>query len=211
MCESVRACMRVCVCAFACPLADYISPSCIFTWTYYRSYALTVSLPIITAAIMAFRHFVLHHNQDRCVASFLSFLVIVYNGLCFKGFGTFLCEAMIDGSQMLLADPSVTCWEGSHTAVVVVSIALVFLYVIGIPTGFLILLRYGRQRDKLRDPNWLGRYGFLYLRYESDMYLWEIVLLMRRFALCALQALLYAQPHLQLIGGLVVVAFAGIT
>ena len=93
---------------------DYISPSCLFTWTYYRSYALTVLLPIVTAAIMAFRHFILHHNQDRCIASFLSFLVIVYNGLCIKVFGTFLCEVMIDGSQMLHADPSVTCWEQCH-------------------------------------------------------------------------------------------------
>ena len=69
-----------------CADVDYILLSCLFDWSYYSSYAMTMLLPVVVTLIFAFRHYFLNLGFDKCVCGVLVFVVIVYNGLVTKIF-----------------------------------------------------------------------------------------------------------------------------
>ena len=81
-----------------------------------------------------------------------------------------MCEELVDGTSILKSNPMVDCWVGWHLLLVVESAALILLYILAIPVGFAVLLTRGRRLDKLKDPEWLEKYGSLYTRYENDWY-----------------------------------------
>ena len=79
-----------------------------------------------------------------------------------------MCIKLVDGTQMLNANPDTTCWGGGHIALVVASIIFLFIYVVGIPATFMfILLRYERQ-NMLNNEAVMAKLALLYLRYEPS-------------------------------------------
>ena len=90
------------------PDVDYISLSCLFEWSYYFSYAMTMLLPAAVMLILAFRHYVLGLGFNQCVQKWLTFVVIVYNGLVTKIFQVFICIPLVDGTSMLKVSPDIT-------------------------------------------------------------------------------------------------------
>ena len=96
-------------------------------------------------------------------------------GLTIQTFETFMCKELPDGTHMLMAAPSVTCWEvqsivgqklgcmhvscdpmqGGHIVVFSVSILLVFVYVIGIPALIGGLLLHYRCATSLHAETWI--------------------------------------------------------
>ena len=113
-------------------------------------------------------------NSEQCrqhllgmLAASFPFLSITYNGLCSKAFNTFSCMLLRDGrTRVMKAAPEITCWEtDEHRAMVGISILAILVYVVGIPLGIFLGLRHLREQDKLRDPQILGLFGYLYMKY----------------------------------------------
>ena len=129
-------------------------------------------LPVIVAALLLFQYHVAGLCFNHACRSFLIFCVIGYSGLITKAFEAFMCQDLVDGTQMLLAAPSVVCWEGSHIVLFIVSIVLLLVYGIGIPVGIGALLAHYRKQDMLKDKVVLERMGFLYVRYEGPFWFW---------------------------------------
>jgi hypothetical protein len=182
---------------------DYISLSCLFPYTYFWSFGVTMLLPVIVIIVNAFQVLVLQRDQKHAISNILVFLVVVYNGLCTKVLGSFICEDLVGGSAMLLAAPEITCWEGGHIALVGASVVLVFVYIIAIPVGFGLVLNKGFKSDLLGEAEFLVQYGFLYIRYEKSFHMWEVWLLCRRFGFCAIQVLIQQHPHIQSFCGMI--------
>ena len=90
------------------PDVDYISLSCLFDWSYYFSYTMTMLLPVAVMLILGFRHYILGLGFNQCLQKWLMFLVIVYNGLVTKIFQVFICIPLVDGTSMLKASPDIT-------------------------------------------------------------------------------------------------------
>ena len=134
------------------------------------SYTMTMALPFIVIGIEFLRHKLCGRKKDQSVQIVATFFVIVYNGLVTKCLQTFMCIKLLDGTQMLIAHPDTTCWEGWHIVLVAASVVFLFVYVIGIPGTFMfVLLRYKNQ-NMLNDEMVMGRLGFLYGRYEPFWY-----------------------------------------
>ena len=100
----------------------------------------------------------------------------------------FLCTEPVKGAQYLLADLSVTCYEGKHTAASVCSLAVFVLFGLGEPFFVFFKLRPstdtagGESTDPLR---------FLRSGYDQDRYpWWEAVLMLRKLALQCIAVLL---------------------
>ena len=67
------------------------------------------------------------HAYERCRVV-LTFLVIVYNGLSTKAMALFMCEDLVDGTQMLKANPDMVCWKGAHIPLVVCGVIFCIVY-----------------------------------------------------------------------------------
>ena len=73
-----------------------------------------------------------------------------------------------------------------------------------VPADGICLLQHRlRMNDQLKNKGSLQVYGFLYLPYRPGMWSWQILMLFRRFFLCALMIFMSPWPHYQLGMGLV--------
>lgn len=155
----------------------------------------------------------------------LPFMHIVYNSICVTVFHTFQCFLLPDGKYRLTAAPDVVCWEeGEHQAMVAASILAILVYIIGVPAYVLVLILFAKRHDKLKDPEWLKCFGFLYVRYgtaprafvdasvvflalvhklqgllgaEPEFFFWEVAFLLRRLAFCMALVALQNAPMYQ--------------
>ena len=70
---------------------------------------------------------------------------------------------------------------------VAASILFIFLYVVGIPLTFILVLLHYKKRNLLNNEVVMGRIGFLYARYEPSWYWWEVCF--HQISLCLLLCL----------------------
>ena len=139
---------------------------------------------------------------DNKIAMLLSFLVVVYNNLCIKSFGSFHCiDRGVGRGSYLYQDPNISCWEDrEHYYLVIISVASMVFYVVGIPVGISFTLSQFRRANSLFKPEVINRLGFLYRRYETDRHLWEVTFLIRR-AVVSIVYVFYgsSQPYLAML------------
>jgi hypothetical protein len=110
-----------------------------------------------------------HRYLLSWIASAVPFLNVTYNSLCVKAFATFSCFQLRDQTWVLNAAPQVVCWESEeHSAMIVVSVVAIVVYVIGIPLYVSTTMIYAHRRDKLKDPVWLDVFGYMYQQYGAS-------------------------------------------
>lgn len=142
----------------------------------------------------------------------LLFLSMAYINLSSRVLQAFDCTRQFDGSYTLDYQPSVVCFQFYndlhpttseqikagifHTHFMMVATALPFavLYIIGIPLGLWGLLYYYRYtRD---EPDTKNTIGFLYLRFESRWYFWELIIMLRKLVLVSAKLFFSSVPLL---------------
>ena len=62
-----------------------------------------------------------------------SILYLMYPTASITIFSAFICDELEDGTPMLRADYSFTCWKDEHWGVVFYAIAMMFVYPFGTP------------------------------------------------------------------------------
>jgi hypothetical protein len=89
------------------------------------------------------------------------------------------CVEVEPGSQWLLHDMRVSCWQGSHaTYAFGVALPSILIWCVATPLFFWALLF--RQRLALYHPINIRRIGFLYSGYHRRYYFWEFVVVLRK-------------------------------
>ena len=122
----------------------------------------------------------------------------------------------INNIKYLTLDLTQQCWTGMHLKwSLTVGIALLVIYVIGIPLYGGLLLFYNRAKIHKDHPNheeFHKKYSFLYKGYDVDnkkeqsyLYLWELVVTARKLALLIIMVYYANTPHIQSLLGLLVV------
>ena len=132
-------------------------------------------------------------QYDEMVEEFCNMYIITYNALCARCFYVFMGSVLPNGKYYMTMYPETTMGTTTHTTLVVLGCIGCFLYVIGIPAVVGHIIYSARSQDRLANVSFLRRFGFLYRRYESKYFYWEIVLLARRLALTAV--LVFLQDH----------------
>ncbi|KAK3245683.1 hypothetical protein CYMTET_44765 [Cymbomonas tetramitiformis] len=110
-----------------------------------------------------------------------------------------MCGSMGDEIQYLMAAPNIECWEGAHIPMLLVSTIAFFVYVVGVPTVFFRVLRYGVAHNLLTDKDFMQQFSWMYEIYELRWIYWQLTIFARR-GLCA-AVLVFSQknPYLQTI------------
>ena len=113
--------------------------------------------------------------------TFTSFLNIVYPSLAYTSFLPFRCQDLA-GTSVLIADPTIECNTSAHQSLVMGAVFGIIVYVIGIPVFFINILYNGRKHRLFDQQSYRDQYGWLFMRFESEYYFWELTFQARRLA-----------------------------
>jgi hypothetical protein len=100
-----------------------------------------------------------------------------------------ICTDDSDGTSFLTAEPSLKCWEGSHTGYGVAAVILLIMYGVAYPLFVVYLLlklvpKYGVTSDYASKIC-----GFLFMRFQPKVWYWELVEFIRRSSLAYIMSL----------------------
>eukprot|EP00698_Gefionella_okellyi_P024713 TRINITY_DN8799_c0_g1_i1.p1 TRINITY_DN8799_c0_g1~~TRINITY_DN8799_c0_g1_i1.p1 ORF type:complete len:967 (-),score=169.85 TRINITY_DN8799_c0_g1_i1:2-2902(-) len=122
--------------------------------------------------------------RERCTYMALYFLAFVYFEICVKVFSVFGCTISDpSGALYTNSSPWVLCDSTKEPFSVLIgtSIAAFFIYVIGIPILFNVLLY--RRRHSLDSLETKTALGFVFGCYRKGLFLWDTVFGIRRISL----------------------------
>ena len=160
--------------------------SCSLAVPFLDQFILHMSLPVLllVAALVA-------HVSSRCCLRnpeklkrgnelkyqiLLLGVLLLYPGLATKIFSVFNCKKIngIDGN-VLAADFAIKCYEEKHSIYLIVAVAFLLVYILGIPLAMFIVLwrnrnhlHFEHESEELTEKHLAmkARLGGLYLQYE---------------------------------------------
>lgn len=107
---------------------------------------------------------------------------------------------------LLAADPTIACDDSGYMGLKIAAIFGVFLYPIGVPAFFVLLL--WRERKNIHDSVNQKKYGFLFGDYVAVYFLWEVWDLGRKLALSGALIFFNKGSVSQLLVAMVIALFA---
>jgi len=126
------------------------------------------------------------HRSAQAMKILIFIVLLVYPGLCTAVFTMFLCKNIpgVDDGRVLLADFSVRCNQGEHVMYSSLGFAFGGLYIFGIPTAILVVLKLNRKHlyDKTspKHEEVIYELGGLYSQYEEKFWWFEIFIMIHK-------------------------------
>ena len=91
---------------------------------------------------------------------------------------------------MLSAQPSIACWVGEHTRLMVLNAFVLVLYFFFLPATYTYVLGYRVRKQGLYSERLNKLFGFLWARFEPRTYWWELgEILLRKLPLLLIEFL----------------------
>ena len=89
-------------------------------------------------------------------------------------------EVAPEGGRFLLVDLSIRCGTSEYTKWVGFATISMFVYTVGIPLLFFIILYSNQRKLLLQTPGCQKKYGFLYSKYTDRSWYWELCEMLRK-------------------------------
>ena len=134
-------------------LPEILPLECIWSLSFYVALLLrTLLLPALGLTFVAMRAARAPRRAvDAMGGALFVILFLIYPSTSAAIFSTFQCEPLDDGTSWLRADLSIDCQSGTHGFFMGYAVLMVFVYPIGTPILYYVLLRRHKPRlDKLR-------------------------------------------------------------
>ena len=193
--SSVKSAISVLTTPFSLKL-DSLAPECSApSISYPAKWIITMLLPLIFACIFALLYLGAYlkarFSQDtslpslknRVINGYILLISLGYLTLASTAIEPFGCRREIDGSFILLADPSLKCGDKWWKSLLPYAILGILGYVIGIPLGLFCWLRAHRLR--LSEPEFVERYGGLFSSYVPGLPYWESFVMVEKILIAA--------------------------
>jgi hypothetical protein len=184
--------------------------SCLVGGGFWVRFAAILLSPIIMCVVVWGVAW-LRHRRDtslgaRIQAMCLFVLFTLYPTLVATVASAFRCTTPVAGlhSSYLEADVRVVCGSSEHVAGLVVAVIAGLVYGVGFPLVVCVVVLHGFGR--LRVPDFAMRFSFLYDGYRLDSRLlaaWEAVVLLEKYALVLVSAVITNSTTQQVAGALV--------
>jgi hypothetical protein len=180
----------------------YLSFGCAATVNHYTQMVTSCLTPVLLLAVLWLFDFLTRrfsHNANArldvrrgVVTAAVWIFFLIYPSVSAKVFQTFPCTEFEDGTSALRADYSIDCKAPERTAWIAFAVLMVFLYPIGVPLWFFVILRKemkkinppGEDRELIcaqRDVNPdIAHLRVLFYAYEPVFWYWEVVELGRK-------------------------------
>jgi len=174
---------------------EIIPAGCIVTPNYYMKFSFTVIAPMVLLffGIAWVKYNVtslrLQGNSSAAKSAvdngwlvffFISYLI--YPAVAAEILAMFACEKIGD-DHYLRTDLRLTCTDETYTYYMLAGVACVFIYILGIPLFYFVILFRNQHRFHLEEVH--DQIGFLYDQYETEdgKWIYEIVELFRKLIL----------------------------
>lgn len=124
----------------------------------------------------------------------------------YKANEVLICNEGDDGKFYLAADPSLVCYEEKHLILIGFDVVAIAIYYIGVPLFYFYLLFVLVRRAPMgvHDAKLNYNFGFVWGRFEEDVYWWELVDIIRKLGL-VLVGQLVRTPMVQTIVGAILI------
>ena len=111
-----------------------------------------------------------------------------------------LCQTVVQGREVLVAYPNISCASDLQNRLSTWAIILMIGWFAAFFIGILSMWHTresGRRngRNAFEDEYYKAKYGFMYMLYRPQFWFWEFVLCLRKAALAAIVAVLYANEQ----------------
>lgn len=187
---------------------------CAIQWNQYQKFVFYMIAPVIGGLFILglfVVRYILESRKTGVYANFLKtqewrytkttglvFFLLVHPTLTQQIFQIFNCTDFA-GDKYLADDYSLSCDTPLYKTYRDGAIAMIFVYVIGIPAlGFTILFF---NRDKLETESVKRKYRFLFEGYSANAYFWEFVIIVRKILLVAVVVFLKEAPFKSVYAG----------
>ena len=124
---------------------------------------------------------------ERTRSSSVRVAVFYLNLYYYTGIQTCLqmlvCLDSDDGTQFLVAEPTMTCWDGKHVSYSVTAGIMLFLYAVVYPASVFYLLLVYAPRHGLGSNHSHKVCGFFYRRFMPKIWCWELTEFIKRTTL----------------------------
>ena len=123
--------------------------------------------------------------KRRCVRNAVWLMVLAYSGVAKTALQLYNARHLDVGS-FLRRDYSIDAADDTYRMYAAMGYIALLLYPIGIPLVIAWVLRSAARGNKLDDPNFTAKFGFLYGMYRPRYVAWELTGLLTKFVLAAI-------------------------
>ena len=109
---------------------------------------------------------------------------------------TFACSDIGNNNWHLNSDILVKCYEGKHTAHILIAVAVICLVVVGYPLFLATVLFRHRKEFKTKAMN--RKWGFVYHSYKPASFFWECTIQTQKIIFTFIAVCFYQYPIFQL-------------
>ena len=165
-------------------------------------------LPIILSMLTTLTWYLLSRCNEidnwweNAKSSIVALLAFIWPGLCAETFAIFACKSVC-GHMVMVVDLNERCWEGRHMNFAWLGIAMVIIYVVGLPViGMLNVWRMKQQCvDERRAINTVDGYltwGVFLSAYDERVWWWEGTVAIRKITIAAIGVFGSAMDDMQI-------------
>eukprot|EP00854_Cymbomonas_tetramitiformis_P000948 gene948-1466_t len=200
---------------------ECIAPSYGYAWTFFMQFLLPPTVLLGNLAIYAGKWLYIYHYRGLGSMQATQQLShewrlrtsseIVYQSLCNKCFEPWMCYEYGNNAQYMMQAPEIQCWTGMHIPILVTSVAMFFVYVLGVPAVYFSILFSGYKKNALMDASFKTTYGWMYEMYEREWVYWIVMILLRLLSCAATLVFLQRYPALQSLLTIIVLIIATVS
>jgi hypothetical protein len=191
---------------------------CQFALRYLDKFLVHMMLPVLFAVAIWLAYGVAalkssatprHKLFRRMLAKKLMFVMLTlsYPGLATRIFTMFRAFSIDDIGEVLAADFGIAFHGEEHTAMMILAVGALLIYVIGIPLLVFILLFTNRRNlysDKinpLKHTELKFELGTLYMQYDQQFYWWEVVVILHKMLMTGALVVIAPGSPVQILTG----------
>eukprot|EP00003_Mantamonas_plastica_P033228 TRINITY_DN93_c0_g2_i13.p1 TRINITY_DN93_c0_g2~~TRINITY_DN93_c0_g2_i13.p1 ORF type:complete len:1563 (+),score=447.84 TRINITY_DN93_c0_g2_i13:1329-6017(+) len=139
-------------------------------------------------------------------------LGLLYITLCNRVLEVFDCTEIRQGFEVMDVVPDEQCWVdgGMHSRLVGPAVVFLFVYVIGVPLSFFLVMLSGRNEKTRRKEAFQQKYSTLFNKYSDRFYWFEGMVMLRKAAVVAVKLFATNLPATQGLLGMVVIGSASL-
>ncbi|CDW86055.1 UNKNOWN [Stylonychia lemnae] len=166
---------------------------------YYKVFAIII-LPILMIIALTF--------FKQVVVSSIVVLYSLHPTLTRMSSSLYFCMELDRGEYWLQADLEIRCWTGPHLSWCLgLGLISLIVWIIGAPLFTFIYLR--KNKNKLQQEEFFGKYRMLYQGLKSEYYYWEFANILRKIFLVCINVFLnlYSNTFKALLSLLVLTGF----
>ena len=131
-----------------------------------------------------------HFPWYKYTAAAVRLVMLSYSVVSDAALQLIMCTTLL-GKLVMVSQPSVECWTGSHTVWGVAAWLLVVVWVMGLPISLVLFLNVVKQGSPLYSKHNRQQYGIMFDAYRESRYWFLAVGLARRSVAIVVYTLLF--------------------